>query len=71
MALANPAQRLSEGEYLEIERKAEFKSEFYDGEMFAMSGGTRWHSLISANVGRELGNALKARGCVVFESNMR
>lgn len=71
MALPSPAQRLSESEYLSIERKADFKSEFYDGEMFAMSGGTRWHSLISANVGRELGNALKGRGCVVFESNMR
>jgi Uma2 family endonuclease len=71
MAVASPTARLSEAEYLEIERKAEFKSEFYDGEMFAMSGGTRWHSLISANVGRELGVALKGRGCVVFESNMR
>jgi Uma2 family endonuclease len=71
MAIASSAHRLSEGEYLEIERKADSKSEFYDGEMFAMSGGTRWHSLISANVGRELGNALKGRGCVVFESNMR
>ena len=43
MAVANPVRRLSEAEYLEIERKAEFKSEFYAGEMFAMSGGTRWH----------------------------
>ena len=71
MALADPAQRLSEAEYLELERRAEFKSEFFDGEMFAMSGGSRWQSLISANVGRELGNGLKGRGCVVFESNMR
>ncbi len=71
MAVAHPATRLSEVEYLEIERKAEIKSEFYDGEMFAMSGGSRWHSIISSNVGRELGNALKGRGCVVFESNMR
>lgn len=71
MAVANPAPRLSEAEYLEIERKAEFKSEFYDGEMFAMSGGSRWHSLISANVGGELRQALKGRGCVVFESNLR
>src|SRR5688572_12454380 len=71
MALASPAQRLSEAEYLEIERKAEFKSEFYDGEMFAKSRGTRWQSIISLNVGGELRHALKGRGCVVFESNMR
>ena len=71
MALASPAQRLSESEYLAIERAADVKSEFYDGEMFAMSGGTRWHSLISANAGGELRQALKGSGCVVFESNMR
>ena len=71
MAVASPTARLSEAEYLEIERKAEFKSEFFDGEMFAMSGGSCWHSIISANIGREFGTALKGRGCVVFESNMR
>jgi Uma2 family endonuclease len=71
MAVANPAARLSEAEYLDIERKAEFKSEFHDGEMFAMSGGSRWHSLVSANVVRALGNALEGSGCVVFESNMK
>jgi Uma2 family endonuclease len=69
MALASPAQKLTEAEYLAIERKAEFKSEFYDGEMFAMSGGTWAHSVISLNVGGELRQALK--GCVVFESNMK
>ena len=71
MALAQTVQRLTESDYLEIERKADFKSEFFDGEMFAMSGGTRWHSIICSNVGREIGNLLKGTGCVVFESNMR
>jgi Uma2 family endonuclease len=71
MALLNPVRRLTESEYLEIERAAEFKSEFFDGEMFAMSGGTRWHSLISANFGGELRNALKGGKCIVYESNLR
>jgi hypothetical protein len=48
MALTKPIHRLSEGQYLEIERKAEFKSEFFDGEMFAMAGGSRRHSLIAS-----------------------
>lgn len=48
-----------------------FKSEFYDGEMFAMSGGTRAHSIISVNVGSELGNVLRGSDYVVFASNMR
>ena len=71
MALLNPTRRISEAEYLEMESAADFKSEFYDGEMFAMSGGTRWHSIITSNLNRELGNCLEGRGCIVFDSNMR
>ena len=36
-------------EYLERERQAEYKSEYYNGEIFAMSGGTRNHSLLTSN----------------------
>lgn len=71
MALADSVQRLTEAEYLEIERAAEFKSEFFGGEMFAMSGGTRWHSLITANAIRALGNKLAGSKCIVFDSNLR
>ena len=42
--------RLTPEEYLSIERRAEFKSEFFDGEMFAMSGAA-----IEANEARWLG----------------
>ena len=58
MALAQNVLRLDETEYLHLERQAEFRSEFFDGEMFAMAGGTREHSLIGANLVRELGNHL-------------
>ena len=71
MAVARSTQRLSEAEYLEIERHAAFKSEFYDGEMFAMSGGTRWHSLIAANCIAELRNQTKEGRCTVYDSNLR
>jgi len=50
MAVAQPVHRLTEAEYLEIERRADYKSEFLDGEMLAMSGGTRSHSLIACNL---------------------
>ncbi len=36
--------RLTPEEYLSIERRAEFKSEFFDGEMFAMSGASESHN---------------------------
>lgn len=37
-------------EYLGYERQAEVKSEFLDGELFAMAGASREHNLISLNV---------------------
>jgi Uma2 family endonuclease len=71
MAIADPVRRLSEAEYLEIERRAEFKSEFLEGEMFAMSGGTRWHSLIACNVISAMTSQLKGSPCLVLNSDMR
>jgi Uma2 family endonuclease len=62
---------MTEAEYLEIERHAEFKSEYFDGEMFAMAGGTPMHSLIAANLIREFGNQLKGRPCRPFTSDLR
>ena len=43
-------QRLTPQEYLHLERKAEVRSEFLDGEMFAMAGGTRRHSRIKVKL---------------------
>src|SRR5436853_7285502 len=71
MALTHPAQRLSEAQYLEIERAAEFKSEFFEGEMFAMAGGSPVHSLLASNLIRELGGHLKGRPYAVFNSDLR
>ncbi|MCI0536668.1 MAG: Uma2 family endonuclease [Verrucomicrobiales bacterium] len=60
-----PAEKqLSEAEFLERERRAEVKSEFFDGEVFAMAGGTREHSLIAMNLGGELRSQLKSKPCL-------
>ena len=58
-------------EYFDLERTRDGKSEYYRGEIFAMSGGSEAHSLIGANCIRELGNALKSRPCRVYTSDMR
>jgi Uma2 family endonuclease len=71
MALAQTAPRLSEAEYLAIERAAEFKSEFFDGEMFAMAGGTFEHAVIGTNLLAELSNQLRGRPCVAANSDLR
>ena len=39
--------RLTPEEYLAIERRAEFKSAFFDGKMFAMSGARESHNIIT------------------------
>ena len=71
MGLAQPVQRFSVAEYYAFEESAEYRSEFFDGEIFAMAGGSARHSLISANLLRELGNRLKGKPCAAYESNLR
>lgn len=71
MSVAEQARKLTEAEYLARERAAEFKSEFFDGEMFAMAGGTRRHSLIGGNLVREVGNKLRGRPCAAYNGDLR
>jgi Uma2 family endonuclease len=66
-----PQRRLTEAEYLAIERQAATKSEFYDGEMFAMAGARRNHNLIATNIGRELSQQLRNGPCEVYVGDMR
>lgn len=66
-----PKTFLSPAEYLELERRAEVKSEYYEGEMFAMAGASPRHVWITANLVRELGQQLKAKPCRVSASDLR
>ncbi len=63
--------KLTVQEYLAMERASEIKHEFYDGDIFAMTGGTAAHSLIATNFASEARAALKDRPCVVFNSDLR
>ena len=71
MSVAEQAGKLTEAEYLALERAAEFKSEFFDGEMFAMAGGSPMHSLIATKLAAEFTAQLKGRPCVAFNSDLR
>ncbi len=68
---AQPVARITPEEYLEAERKAEFKHEYFDGEVFAMSGGTFPHGTIITNFASALWNALKGRSCTVTSNDIR
>ncbi len=52
---AQPQPRLTPEQYLEIERAAQFRSEYYNGRMYAMSGGTHPHAIVIGNLARRTG----------------
>ncbi len=68
---AQPERYVTPAEYLAIERKAETKSEYFDGQMFAMAGASRPHSLIVSDIDRVLGNQLLERPCETYPNDMR
>jgi Uma2 family endonuclease len=58
-------------EYLARDRAASFRSEYCNGEMFAMSGASRAHNLIVTNLVAELRNRLRSRDCEIYSNDMR
>jgi Uma2 family endonuclease len=62
---------LTPAEYLEIERRAEWKSEYFQGKMVEMPHVNYRHALIVPNVMFELRQGLKERPCGVYASNLR
>jgi Uma2 family endonuclease len=62
---------LTPEEYLEIERAADFKSEYYAGRMYAMSGGSYGHGRIILNLGGKLNAELENGPCGVIANDLR
>ena len=56
-------------EYLALEQTADERHEYFNGEMFAMAGGSPEHADIAANLVREIGNRLQ-QGCRVRGADM-
>lgn len=70
--MAQPVTKyISEKEYLAFERNALDKHEYYQGEIFAMSGASFKHNLIESNLRLALGIFLKGKTCREFGSNLR
>lgn len=63
--------RFTPTEYLAMEEVADYKSEYYAGEIFTMTGGTADHSTVAVNLTIELGNRLATSPCRLFNSDMR
>lgn len=68
---SQPEKTLPPDEYLALERVSDHKSEFLNGETFAMAGASPRHALIVGNLVRELSLALRDRPGAVFASDLR
>ena len=75
---AAPKRKMTAAEYLEIERAAEFKSEFYDGVMYplhrgpdGMAGASSSHNRVKENLIGEMFSQLKGSPCSSYSSDQR
>ncbi len=66
-----PHRRYTLEEYFELELSSEEKYEYFDGEVFNMSGGSPAHERIISNALFGLRASLRGRPCSVFPSNLR
>ncbi len=62
---------MTEAEYLSFERASEQKHEFLNGHIYAMSGASRAHNLITNYTSATLINQLQGRPCEVYPGDMR
>jgi Uma2 family endonuclease len=58
-------------EYLEVEARHPERHEYLRGTLYAMTGGSESHALISGNIGRSVGNQIAGRGCRVYTADLR
>lgn len=68
---AVPKTFITPEEYLRRERLATFKSEYFNGEMFAMAGASPVHVRINNNIVVSLGNAFGDGPCYTLSADMR
>jgi Uma2 family endonuclease len=66
-----PRPRYTPDQYLALERQADHKSEYFDGEIFAMAGASEEHNTITFNIAGELRAQLRGTPCRGYTSDMR
>lgn len=69
--MALPIPYVTPEEYLHRERVAAEKSEYIDGQVYAMAGANAPHNLIAGNTLAALHAVFRGRGCRVFNSDMK
>lgn len=67
----NPKLIMSLEEYFEFDKNAEGNFEYFDGEIFEMSGVSRNHARIERNMIVNLSPKANNRGCEIFPADLR
>lgn len=68
---ANPKRKYTLEEYFDLELSTNERYEYFDGEVFCMSGGSDAHDQVESNAHLALRLALRDKDCRVFTGNMR
>ena len=63
--------RYSPAEYLALEREAPYKSEYINGQIYAMAGASRRHNIIEGNIYRLIGQHFVGRPCEAYVTEVR
>ncbi|HQU84763.1 MAG TPA: Uma2 family endonuclease [Pyrinomonadaceae bacterium] len=71
MSVLSKKKRYTPNEYLALEEKAEYRSEYENGEIIAMAGGSLNHQQITANFTEFLSAKIRKKGCRVLPSEMK
>jgi Uma2 family endonuclease len=71
MGIPKTATRISAADYLAMEEAADFRSQYFDGEIYAMSGGTANHSRIKVDCSTALNSSLSNSSCELFDGDMK
>jgi Uma2 family endonuclease len=71
LAMQSPLNYLSIEEYLTVEQYSEIRHEYIDGQVFAMTGGSKQHNQISLNLASLIKTHLRGTPCSVFIADMK
>ena len=71
MSTAKQSRFISEEDYLAGEQVAESKSEYIDGQIYAMTGGSINHNRLAVNLLRQIGNHLEGKPCQPYSSDIK
>ena len=69
--VGRPHHRYTYAQYVAVENESPTKHEFFDGEIYAMAGGTEEHSALATRILAVIDTAIGERPCRAHTSDLR